>query len=101
MDTIPLDLNGATDLPPGKIANVATCLEMFSPPQGHAQVPIPRGHRLEPLSGADHARYRTLFRAVGEPWLWFSRLYFADAQLTALLGPVKRVAAFSGLSIPE
>ena len=32
MKTIPLDLDGYTDLPPGKIANVVTYLEMTAPP---------------------------------------------------------------------
>jgi len=30
--------------------------------------------------------YRTLFRRVGEPWLWFSRLVTADAALAAIIG---------------
>jgi ribosomal protein S18 acetylase RimI-like enzyme len=30
-------------------------------------------------------RYRALFRRIGEPWLWFSRLIMPDDQLAALL----------------
>jgi GNAT superfamily N-acetyltransferase len=30
--------------------------------------------------------YRDLFRAVGEPWLWFSRTLMNDLELRALLG---------------
>ncbi|MBX6320521.1 MAG: GNAT family N-acetyltransferase [Rhodospirillaceae bacterium] len=29
--------------------------------------------------------YRTLFRRIGEPWLWFSRLQLSDAALAAIL----------------
>ena len=32
---------------------------------------------LEP----DLDRYRGLYRAIGEPWLWFSRLRLSDAEL--------------------
>lgn len=37
------------------------------------------------MRGADAPRYRALFRAVGGPWLWFSRLRLAQAELSALL----------------
>ncbi|PXA97313.1 GNAT family N-acetyltransferase [Nostoc sp. 3335mG] len=30
-------------------------------------------------------RYRALFRRIGGPWLWFSRLVMADDALTAIL----------------
>jgi GNAT superfamily N-acetyltransferase len=33
----------------------------------------------------DPRRYRTLFRLVGAPWLWFSRLLLDDAKLTAII----------------
>lgn len=30
-------------------------------------------------------KYRALFRRVGEPWIWFSRLVMADAPLIAII----------------
>ena len=30
-------------------------------------------------------KYRTLFRRIGEPWLWFSRLIMADHALEAIV----------------
>src|SRR3546814_8337977 len=30
-------------------------------------------------------KYRTLFRRVGGPWLWFSRLVMAEADLLAII----------------
>ena len=81
MDTLPLNLNGYTDLPPGKIANVATCLEMHAPPPGHAPRVLPDGYRLDALTGEDAGRYRDLFVAIGTPWLWFSRLGWSEDQI--------------------
>ena len=41
--------------------------------------------RLVAWRPADPARYRQLFRRVGAPWLWFSRLTMDDAALTAII----------------
>jgi GNAT superfamily N-acetyltransferase len=84
-------LNGYTDLPGGTIAAVVTYLEMREPPPLPA---VPReGWSLVPLSG-DVGRYRDLFRRVGEPWLWFSRLVMSDAALRAVIDH-PRVQAFA------
>ena len=75
-------LNGITDLPPGTIATIVTYLEMRAPPPGGA---IPReGWSLVPLSD-DIARYRAVFRRVGEPWLWFTRLIMSDDDLRSII----------------
>lgn len=77
--------DGYTPLPPGKIANVVTDLEMFSPP------PQSRPERTaRPLSLARWERppleeYRALFRRVGAPYLWFSRLELDDEALARVL----------------
>lgn len=72
--------DGYTDVPPGKIAAVVTYLEMTRP------APLERRPLdLESL-GSDPARYRALFRRVGEPWLWFSRLSWSDEALAAVIG---------------
>lgn len=76
--------DGYTDLPPGKIANVVTCLEMFAPPAPHADPPA-ADLTLERIDAAAKERYRALFRRVGEPYLWFSRLQLNDAELAGIL----------------
>jgi len=87
-----LNLDGYTDLPSGKIAAVVTYLEMRSSP-----VALPTEGRedwsLQPIS-TDLARYRTLYRRVGEPWLWFSRMTMPDEELAAILDD-PRVEAYA------
>jgi GNAT superfamily N-acetyltransferase len=79
--TIP---NGYHDVAPGKLANVATYLEMLEPP---AARPDPPGLACELLRVAepDLAWYRSLFQRVGEPWLWSSRLAANDDTLLRVL----------------
>jgi GNAT superfamily N-acetyltransferase len=76
--------DGYTDLPAGKLANVVTCLEMFAPPERRADPPE-SGFLLERLTASQPDRYRALFRRIGEPYLWFSRLLLNDAQLRDIL----------------
>jgi GNAT superfamily N-acetyltransferase len=79
-----LDATGYLDLPPGRLATLVTYLEMREPPPAR---PVPerpdlalrRWERPEPEA------YRALYRRVGEPWLWFSRLLLTDAALRAIL----------------
>lgn len=83
--------DGYTELPPGKVAAVVTYLEMRLPPR---RPPVTaRSMALAPIV-ADIARYRALYRRVGEPWLWFSRLVMAEAELLAILED-PRVEAFA------
>lgn len=79
-----LNLNGYTMLPEGKIAAVVTYLEMTSRPEIRAGDPPP-GFRLVRQSPVDAAAYREVFKAVGEPWLWFARLDLSDDALHRLL----------------
>lgn len=71
-------------LPAGRIAVFTTFLRhpLRAVP---SPAPLPAGFRLERLTGADGARYRALFRAVGQEWLWFGRLRLTEAELRALL----------------
>ena len=88
MATIELALDDYTDLPPGRIAAVVTHLEMTAPPApATAETPpaAPEDIALERMSGADVPRYRALFAAVGEPWLWFGRCRLSDDALAAIL----------------
>lgn len=77
-------LDGFIELPPGKIAAVATYLEMRERPAG-APGPLPDGARFERLA-RDLRRYRRLYAAIGRPWLWFSRAALADPQLGGIVG---------------
>ena len=51
---------GYSDIPPGHVASVVTCLEMRQKPQTDA-APLPEGITLEHFAGDDLATYRTLF----------------------------------------
>jgi GNAT superfamily N-acetyltransferase len=75
--------DGYTDLPPGKLANVVTYLEMRSPPEPATSLPSEFAVRL--VKQPDLDWYRALYRRIGEPWLWFSRLRMPDNELRALL----------------
>lgn len=73
-------------VPVGSIAAVVTHLDMTEPPT-RPRLPAPRaGLALVRVPAPDLEWYRALYRAVGEDWLWFSRLELTDAQLGALLG---------------
>jgi ribosomal protein S18 acetylase RimI-like enzyme len=78
-----LDLDGYTRLPPGKIAAVVTYLEMRERPR-LPRLPRPEGWSLHRLN-RDRDRYRALFRRIGEPWLWFSRVAMPDEALAEIL----------------
>lgn len=74
--------DGYTDLPPGKIAAVVTYFEMRGPPPGMKRPQ--EGWSLAPIRG-DLARYRRLYREVGEAWLWSSRVLTGDGALQVIL----------------
>jgi ribosomal protein S18 acetylase RimI-like enzyme len=78
-----LDLDGYTRLPPGKIAAVVTYLEMRERPR-LPRLPRPEGWSLHRVN-RDRDRYRALFRRIGEPWLWFSRVAMPDEALAEIL----------------
>lgn len=75
---------GYSDVPPGHVASVVTCLEMRAKPQQET-LPLPEGITLDPLVNVDLVAYRALFRKIGAKWLWFSRLYMADDKLSSIL----------------
>ena len=87
--------NGYTDLPPGKLANVVTYLEMrTAPPQ--SLTPTTSEYSIRRVARPELDWYRRLYRAIGEPWLWFSRLRLSDEELSAILhDPVVDVFALS------
>jgi GNAT superfamily N-acetyltransferase len=77
--------NGYYRLPPGKLANACTYLEMMLPPVPDIRRPAPADVRLERLTGRDVARFRALFRAIGEAWLWASHLSKSSEEIADLL----------------
>lgn len=67
----------------GELAAVVTSLEMRARPKPR---PLPASPlRLVTWRAPAPNAYRSLFRRVGAPWLWFSRLMLEDAALTTLL----------------
>ncbi|WP_116968837.1 GNAT family N-acetyltransferase [Blastomonas sp. UPD001] len=68
---------------PGEIATVVTHLEMRARPGPRPVRPVPLRLKRWKAPGID--KYRALYRRVGEPWLWFSRLAMADEALEAIL----------------
>jgi GNAT superfamily N-acetyltransferase len=66
----------------GELAAVVTYLEMKRPPDLPVQ-PSTLSLKLVDVPQPEH--YRELFRLVGAPWLWFSRLIIDDAHLAAII----------------
>lgn len=93
--------DGYGDVPPGKIAAVVTSLEMLAPPAnaGGSSNSSNSSNGSDSSNGSngsdrwdlrhierpDPAWYRDLFKRVGEPWLWFSRLMMPTPELTSII----------------
>ncbi len=69
-------------LPHGELAAVVTYLEMHFPPDEEIPASPLSMSRIERPAPDE---YRRLFRLVGAPWLWFSRLIMDDAALRAII----------------
>jgi GNAT superfamily N-acetyltransferase len=75
---------GYSPVAAGELAQVVTFLEMTQPP---ARATASAGSlELERFAADDLDAYRSLYRRVGEDWLWSSRLEMPDAGLGAILG---------------
>ena len=72
-----------TPLADGELAAVVTFLEMRSPPA--ATLREQSTLRLRRVAQPDPDAYRALFRKVGAPWLWFSRLAMRGDELRAII----------------
>jgi GNAT superfamily N-acetyltransferase len=72
-----------TPVPPGRLATIVTYLEMQTRPRPQPLATLP--FQLVRWATPDRDRYRALFRRIGGPWLWFSRLVMADDALDAIL----------------
>ncbi|GEM71525.1 GNAT family N-acetyltransferase [Sphingomonas aquatilis] len=67
----------------GDLATIVTTLEMTRRPPLR---PLPASPlRLVRWATPEPEKYRTLFRRVGGPWLWYSRLAMDDAALRAIV----------------
>lgn len=72
-----------TAVPDEQVATVVTTLEMRGPPRPR---PLPDAPlRLVRWPRPDPAKYRELFRRVGAPWLWYSRLAIDDELLLRII----------------
>ncbi|WP_165606548.1 GNAT family N-acetyltransferase [Yoonia litorea] len=71
------------EVPAGHVPAVVTYLQMASA-QMTAAKPFPLGVTATE-ENLDVAAYRNLFRAVGAPWLWSSRLVMPEDELQAIL----------------
>lgn len=72
---------GLIPVEPHEVATVVTTLEMRRRPPLRPLPPSPLRLVRWPSPAPD--KYRALFRRVGEPWLWYSRLAMDDAALAA------------------
>jgi GNAT superfamily N-acetyltransferase len=74
---------GMTPVPEGHVATIVTDLEMRTRPplRPMPASPLSLVRWVEPRLDA----YRTLYRRIGEPWLWYSRLILDDAALATII----------------
>ncbi|MDB5707148.1 MAG: family acetyltransferase [Sphingomonas bacterium] len=67
----------------GEVAAIVTTLEMRQRPPLR---PMPASRlRLVAWDRPSPEKYRALFRRIGAPWLWFSRLVMAESALIQLI----------------
>ena len=72
-----------TPIAKGEIGAIVTSLEMRNKPSLRA---LPATDlRLDRWPNPTADKYRTLYRRIGEPWLWFSRLTLDDAELCRII----------------
>lgn len=74
---------GIYGVPAGHLATVITTLQMTAPAMADPK-PFPKGV-VANCEQLDLVAYRGLFKAVGGPWLWTSRLMMNDAELQATI----------------
>ncbi|MEP7005626.1 MAG: GNAT family N-acetyltransferase [Sphingomonas bacterium] len=74
---------GLTAVPANEVATIVTTLEMR---QRLPLRPLPASRlRLAPWHQPAAEKYRALFRRIGSPWLWFSRLVMDEAALVRII----------------
>ncbi|MGN6278116.1 MAG: GNAT family N-acetyltransferase [Sphingomonas sp.] len=85
---------GIIPVAPGEVATIVTTLEMTARPLPRPMPEAPL--RLARWEMPKAERYRALFRRVGEPWLWFSRLVMGERELLAIIH-APRVEIFAAI----
>jgi GNAT superfamily N-acetyltransferase len=79
-------------IPDGHIAAIVTSLEMTAKPTLRPMPPSDL--KLERWEAQHPEKYRMLYRRVGDPWLWFSRVIMPDTELSAIIhNPDNRIWA--------
>ena len=74
---------GLTAVPGSEVATIVTTLEMRRRPPLR---PMPASRlRLMAWPQPTPEKYRALFRRIGAPWLWFSRLVMDDSALVRII----------------
>lgn len=74
---------GLTAVPDDQLATIVTTLEMQKRPPLRPTPSSPL--RLTRWAKPSAEAYRALFRRIGGPWLWFSRLAMDEAALLAII----------------
>ena len=82
--TPPFDQNGFYALAPGKLGVLTIYFERKAPFPDIKRA-WPETLRIEKMGPLDVSRYRVLFKSVGGPWLWVSRLKSSDDELVTIL----------------
>jgi GNAT superfamily N-acetyltransferase len=74
---------GLQTLKAGELGTIVTYLDMRERPR---PTPLPTSPlRLNRWNPVDPDKYRILFKRIGGPWLWFSRLALSDSELRAIV----------------
>ena len=76
--------DGYSDIPSGKTVSVVTHLQMLQKQPARPER-SEASWTLRKVDVLDAGWYRSLFRRVGENWLWFSRLQMNDLELCGVL----------------
>ncbi|CCB64305.1 GNAT family N-acetyltransferase [Hyphomicrobium sp. MC1] len=77
--------DGYSPIPAGKLVNAVTFVEMCERPTPSRATNESSSLSISRWRSPDLDAYRALFRAVGEDWLWWSRLRLTDEALAAVL----------------
>lgn len=75
---------GFAVVPAGLLATIETSLERTTPPNTEA-FPLPPGYAFVQPDPVDLDDFKKLYRAVGDPWLWFGRLQKSDEVIRSIL----------------
>jgi GNAT superfamily N-acetyltransferase len=84
-------------LDPGELGTVVTYLEMRERPKLRPSPESPL--RIVRWAEVRPDKYRMLFRRVGAPWLWYSRLQMDDSTLLANVAEVHAVVDRAGIEV--